>query len=48
VRTIVATCSVCGHEYERWFDWTETRDHLSAAHGLHLDVRLALSRRTGG
>ena len=34
-RRIVAVCSLCGHEYARWFSDAETAAHMAEAHGLH-------------
>ena len=36
---IVAVCSLCSHEYARWFDEAETAEHMAEAHGMYFDPR---------
>lgn len=45
--TIVALCSLCGHEYARLFDAAETAEHMAEAHGMHFDPRPLRREREG-
>ena len=36
-KRIVAVCSLCGHEYARWFDEAETYAHMNEAHGMRFE-----------
>lgn len=36
---IVAVCSLCGHEYERWFDEAAYAAHMADVHGMYFDPR---------
>ena len=33
---ITAACSLCGHEYARWFDEAASAAHMAEAHDMYL------------